>query len=268
VLLVSSGLLCALGLLAAVSGVLAARDASATAIATDRGFPGGRYFVVNCPFSHRNNDDPIVFPGEPGRSHDHTYLGNTSVDARSTPASLRGGETTCNVKSDAAGYWLPTLYAGQSPIVPFLALAYYVRRTSGYLRPFPADLRMVAGEATAKRAQSRTVVSWSCGGIGGARRFAVPPRCSRNQPLRYIVEFPNCWNGKSADSPNHKSHMAYSRRGRCPASHPVEVPKLVLVVFYEGVPAGAQLSSGKFGGHADFMNGWDPNVLAAYVQQI
>jgi hypothetical protein len=267
VLLAASGL-CALGLLAAVSTVLAAPDASATAIATDGGFPGGRYFVVNCPFSHRNNDDPIVFPGEPGRSHDHTYLGNTSVDARSTPSSLRGGETTCNVKSDAAGYWLPTLYAGQTPIVPFLALAYYVRRTSGYLRPFPADLRMVAGNSTATRAQSRSVVSWSCGGIGGARRFAVPPRCSRNQPLRYIVEFPNCWNGKSADSPNHKAHMAYSRRGRCPASHPVEMPKLVLVVFYEGVPAGAQLSSGKFGGHADFMNGWDPNVLAAYVQQI
>ena len=32
-------------------------------------FPGGRYFVIGCGFSHFNNDDPIVFPGQPGKAH-------------------------------------------------------------------------------------------------------------------------------------------------------------------------------------------------------
>jgi Domain of unknown function (DUF1996) len=61
------------------------------------GLYGGRgYFAVACRFSHRNHDDPIVFPGHRGRSHDHTYFGNTSTDAFSTPASLRNaGQTTC-----------------------------------------------------------------------------------------------------------------------------------------------------------------------------
>jgi hypothetical protein len=62
--------------------------------------------------------------------------------------------------------------------------------------------------------------------------------------------------------------MAYSVKGRCPASHPVAVPTLVLVLFYDAVPRGAQLSSGRFGGHADFMNGWSQDSLLAYVQQI
>jgi hypothetical protein len=231
-------------------------------------FPGGPNFFVSCGFSHRNNDDPIVFPGEPGRSHDHTYLGNRSADAHSTSASLRGGPTTCHVKSDAAAYWVPTLFAGRTPIVPFLGLAYYVRRTTGYLRPFPPDLKMVAGNANARRPQSTSVVSWSCGGIAGTPRFSAIPACARRKPLQFRIEFPNCWNGRSVDGPNHRQHMAYSAKGRCPTSHPVAVPALALVLFYEAVPRGAQLSSGKFGGHADFMNGWDQEVLLAYVQQI
>jgi hypothetical protein len=28
-------------------------------------------FISACSFSHRAPDDPIVFPGKPGLSHDH-----------------------------------------------------------------------------------------------------------------------------------------------------------------------------------------------------
>src|SRR5438034_2889321 len=44
----------------------------------------GVNFVSGCRFSHRNTDDPIVFPGQPGKSHDHTFIGNDSTDAFST----------------------------------------------------------------------------------------------------------------------------------------------------------------------------------------
>jgi hypothetical protein len=257
----------ALGVGVALGGALCATPGRSAA-PSESAFPGGRYFVVACPFSHRSNDDPIVFPGEPGRSHDHTFLGNRSTDAGSTPASLRGAVTTCNVKADAAAYWVPTLYVGLEPVVPFLGLAYYVRRTRGYLRAFPRDLRMVAGNANARRAQPISVVSWSCGGIGSTPRRSKVPACAADQPLQLRVEFPNCWNGRSIDSANHRRHMAYSVRARCPASHPVATPTLALVLFYDAVPRGARLSSGTFGGHADFMNGWGEDALTAYVQQI
>ena len=69
---------------------LGAAGAGASAEQLPRGglHTGRGYFAVPCQFSHRNQDDPIVFPGRPGRSHDHTYFGNTSTDANSTPASL------------------------------------------------------------------------------------------------------------------------------------------------------------------------------------
>ena len=34
-------------------------------------------------------DDPIVYPGQPGRSHLHQFYGNTAADAHSTFASIR-----------------------------------------------------------------------------------------------------------------------------------------------------------------------------------
>jgi len=42
-------------------------------------------FVSLCRFSHTAPDDPIVFPAQPGLSHDHTFFGNTTTSADSTP---------------------------------------------------------------------------------------------------------------------------------------------------------------------------------------
>ncbi len=224
-------------------------------------FPGGRYFVVGCGFSHRNNDDPIVFPGEPGRSHNHTYVGSREVNFTTTAATLRGSPTTCGNPSDSSTYWTPTLYDGREPIPPLVALAYYVRRTSTPTVPIPAGLKMVAGNPEAKRAQSKAIVSWSCGGIRQLPRYAVLPRCKGGKALQLRVDFPNCWNGKTLDLPDHRSHMRYASGGRCPQTHPVAIATIRLIFFYPPVPARAALSSGKFAAHADFINGWDQDVL-------
>jgi hypothetical protein len=229
------------------------------------GFPGGAYFNVVCGFSHRNNDDPIVHPGHPGLSHNHTYTGNRSVDASSTPDSLRGGPTTCDLDADASGYWAPTLYVGRDPIPPLTGIVYYVRRTIDEVEPFPEGLEIIAGNPAARRAQKRTIVSWGCGGIGGGTRFAVVPQCSEDDALELRVQFPNCWNGKASDSPNHRSHMAYASGGRCPATHPVAVPTMLFILLYPPVPKGARVASGTFGAHADFMNGWDQSALARFT---
>jgi hypothetical protein len=227
-------------------------------------FPGGRYFNVVCGFSHRNNDDPIVFPGESGRSHNHTYIGNREVDASTTTAKLLNGTTTCDEQADASTYWVPTLYDALEPAHPLGVLIYYTRHTDGPIVALPAGLKMVAGEAAAKRAQSKNIVSWSCGG-GAGKRFVVIPQCSEDSALVYNIRFPNCWNGRTTDSPDHKRHMAYSSAGACPKSHPVGVPTISLVFLYQPTTRHARLSSGKFGLHADFMNGWDQDYLARLV---
>jgi hypothetical protein len=224
-------------------------------------FPGGPYFVIGCGFSHRNNDDPIVFPGEPGRSHNHTYIGSRDADAWSTPATLRRSETTCGNAADASTYWTPTLYIGRDPVPPLVGVVYYVRRTLERVAPIPEGLKMVAGNPNAKRPQSKAIVSWSCGETRDVSRYTVVPACSINRALELRVTFPNCWNGRTLDSPDHKRHMAYASRGRCPESHPVAIPTIALIFFYPPMPARAVLSSGKFAAHADFINGWEQEVL-------
>jgi hypothetical protein len=237
-------------------------------------FYGRGYFAVGCGFSHRNNDDPIVFPRQMGLSHNHTYFGNTSTNAFSTAGTMRGGRTTCSLRADTAAYWVPTLLVDGRPVEPLGATVYYVRRTLDRVQAFPAGLQMIAGNAAARDPQGLGITLWSCA-QRGVRASATIPTCSvgsrslnsRRSGLRLQVNYPNCWNGSTLDSANHRSHMAYSVRGACPASHPVAVPALIIVVRY-GVAGGsdAQLSSvGQFSGHADFVNAWDQDTLERLV---
>jgi hypothetical protein len=232
---------------------------------------GGRgYFAVVCGFSHRNQDDSIVFFNQPGRSHDHTYFGNTSTKAGSTPASLRAaGGTTCRLRADTAAYWAPTLYVAGNAIRPRGAIVYYVRRTAEPVQAFPANLEVIAGTATARAAQGSRITYWSCGGRRGGRiASAEIPSCS-SPTLQLVVNFPNCWDGSRLDSADHKSHLAYSTNGVCPSTHAVEVPGITVQIHY-GVTGGpnAELSSGgDFSGHADFVNAWNQPTLERLVDR-
>src|SRR5689334_6245312 len=57
--------------LLAASAVVAAVAATASAATA----PAGAFFVLTCRFSHSAPDDPIVYPGQPNRSHDHVFVG-------------------------------------------------------------------------------------------------------------------------------------------------------------------------------------------------
>ncbi len=261
-------LIASVGLLVVGASVVLASNRPAVGADTlvrqaSRTFPGGPYFNVACGFSHRNNDDPIVFPGQPGRSHNHTFIGNRQVDASTTPESLKDGPSTCG-ELDSSTYWVPTLFEGVEPVTPLAAIVYYTRHTSGPVVSIPPGLKMVAGNAAAQRPQPKGIVSWSCGG-GAAKRFQAVPACPETTGLVFNLRFPNCWNGKTTDSPDHKRHMAYSSAGACPASHPVRLPTIGLVLIYSPTSKYARPASGKWGGHGDFMNGWDPDLLARLV---
>jgi Domain of unknown function (DUF1996) len=248
------------------TGYLAANGSATPSAALQRAsasFPGGPYFNVACGFSHRNNDDPILFPGEPGRSHNHTFIGNRHVDAATTPEALKDGDSSCG-ELDSSTYWVPTLFEGVDAQAPLAAVVYYTRHTSGPVASIPAGLKMVAGNANAKRPQPKGIVSWSCGG-GASTKYAVVVACPEDSVLVFNLRFPNCWNGKTTDSADHKRHMAYSAKGACPESYPVRLPTITVLFLYAPTSKFARPASGKFGAHGDFMNGWDQSLLARLV---
>jgi len=227
-------------------------------------------FIETCRFSHRAPDDPIVFPGKAGVSHDHTFVGNRSTNAFSTFGSLRSAGTTCQRREDTAAYWLPTLFQGSTPVLPVEATIYYRRGTFEKVRTFPRDLRMIAGDATATTPQDVRYVFWNCGRGGGRTPSSTVPTCPvvAKSSLRLHVRFPNCWNGRLTDSPDHKSHMAYSVRGHCPSSHPAAVPAITILFRYpsQGGQGFSLASGGQLSGHADFMNTWNPGALKRLVE--
>lgn len=234
--------------------------------------PQGRrgQFVVECRFSHEAPDDPIVYPNQPGASHLHEFFGNTTTDAASTLASMSVAKTTCDQQLDRAAYWAPALYDGDRRVPSVKSTAYYragLDVDPETVEPYPAGLAMIGGSAAATTTQPVEVVAWTCGTSG--LRDRVPPSCAADRSLRVIITFPDCWNGTDLDSADHKSHVAYSHAGRCPATHPVAIPQLQFSVEYDhhGPTAGLRLASGPiFTGHADFVNVWDPVKLATEVK--
>jgi Domain of unknown function (DUF1996) len=164
---------------------------------------------------------------------------------------------------------MPTLLADAAPVVPLGATIYYRRHTLAATQPFPAGLEIVAGNAHATAPQDERVVFWNCGVAGGVARSVTPPTCpnSNADGLRLHVSFPDCWNGKDLDSPDHHGHMAYSAKGLCPAGYPVPVPAITVIFRYPTMGgAGVTLSSGGLlTGHADFFNAWNETTLTRLV---
>ena len=230
----------------------------------------GVNFVSGCRFSHRNADDPIVFAGEPGRSHDHTFLGNDTTNAFSTLDTLKAGTSSCRRPGDTAAYWVPSLVTstGQA-IEPLRATVYYRRRTLAPVRAFPQGLKVIAGNSKATAAQGLRITSWNCGPVAEIRPQATIPTCpdALRQGLALHVQFPDCWDGVNLDTPDHQSHMAYSVRGACPAGHAVAVPALQVNVRYPsaGGPGLVLSSGGQLSGHADFFNAWRQPALVRLV---
>ncbi len=236
-------------------------------------------FVAYCPFSHRLADDPIVFPGQPGVAHMHSFFGSTVVDAFSTAADLLAGGTTCDPLADRSAYWVPTLWEYGVPVEPEQATFYYFVGTAvrTKIRPFPLGLRVIAGNGSRSGpTDGPSRYKWSCRGDGTSSTgdFAI---CPQGHELELLLNFPDCWNGSDLDSPNHQSHMTYSAAGQCPATHPVPVPQLQFKLRYPtSGSAGLSLSVGSgdhahtdgrgWTAHGDFFNAWEPAAQRARIE--
>ena len=252
---------------AALAAVPVAGSAPASARSKALSRLAGVNFISTCAYSHENNDDLILYPGQPGLSHLHQYVGNDSTNAMSTQASLLSGTTSCRRSADTAAYWAPALISGTTPVTPISATIYYRRSTLKAVHPFPQGLRMIAGDSHATSPQSLRITSWNCGVFADVPPSSAIPTCPAGSNLRLHVRFPSCWDGKNLDSVDHKSHMAYAVGGRCPKDHPVSVPAIELIMKYPSLGgAGLQLSSGgQYSGHADFVDAWQQPELRRIV---
>jgi hypothetical protein len=229
----------------------------------------GVNFVSRCTFTHRAPDDPIVYPGQPGASHDHSFVGNRTTSASSSLASLLAGGTTCERRGDTAAYWMPTLFVDGQAVTPTFAQIYYRRKTTAHVEAFPPGFRMIAGSAKATSPQPLRVTFWNCGADGGVAPTSTVPTCpdARRHALRLHVTFPSCWDGTNLDSADHQSHVTYPVAARCPSRFAHALPQISLIYRYPATGAGnVSLASGSpLSAHADFFNAWRQSDLQALV---
>jgi hypothetical protein len=260
---------------AAVLSIPASANATFAKVSTSsKDYPQRVDWVTACTPVKTAPDDPIVFPGQPGRSHLHVFSGNRSVTASSTALTLAKAPTTCTNAADHASYWMPALMVNGVRVNPYTTRAYYRAGTyngRAIVAP-PFGLKMVAGDAMAMAAQHANIAGFHCripdqGAVVGKQ--SLPPQCPGNSILEASVVFPNCWDGHHLDSANHRTHMSYATNYKCDAAHPVQIPQLTIA---ERFPAGsthgkitlASMNS-PYTLHADFINAWAPAVLKTLV---
>ena len=196
-------------------------------------------------------DDPLVYYKQAGASHLHQVWGNEEFDADTTPADLAGSAgTNCNATPyslNRSSYWMPALVHENGDVVrPDLVTVYYKRKTStsaycnsastkfiGTCVGLPTQIRFIFGWDSSRPTATVRGASWYCTG-GDNRHYAdldgvFASGCKAGDTLVANTLAPNCWDGKHLDSPDHRSHMAYTdySRGpeRCPASHPYLIPQ-------------------------------------------
>jgi hypothetical protein len=101
------------------------------------------------------------------------------------------------------------------PIAPDAAIFYYKQgyalTPSSIIQPLPAGLRMIAGDPTNAAPDPGPTVFKCIGGPNDSNDQYGPsiPNCDAGAQVFHTITFPQCWDGKNLDSPDHKSHMSY-----------------------------------------------------------
>jgi hypothetical protein len=210
------------------------------------------------------------------------FFGNTGTNASSTASSLltTGNGTCAGGTLNRSSYWIPSLIdtaTGQvvppSPEVVFYYKTGYSGVANTAVRTMPTGLRMIAGDAMNAAANYTTAYRWVCHNNYPQNGLSIQ-NCAVGDELELNVFFPQCWDGRNLDSPDHKSHMAYANGG-CPASHPVALPLLSVNVKWPITRVNQsstwRLSSDTYTGpagysaHADFFHAWDAATMQMFV---
>ncbi|KAI7543075.1 hypothetical protein KC331_g7603 [Hortaea werneckii] len=226
---------------------------------------------VASPFMYKNID-PIVFPGEYGKSHLHSFFGSDAVTINTNSSEeLRQGCTNAENPNDLSVYWVPTLLyqSGDSwePVPVARFSAYYGLGDTPAEIPIPEDLQMVAGDASATSMEEMPTepnIEWFCeyDDTSSWDENGFPSEgCSTH--LQQLLYFPNCVNTDTLETA-YKDGKPGSYHD-CPSGMQA-MPQLRFSIRYEmrdvlsdgwSGTAPLKLASGNaYSSHGDFINGW------------
>ncbi len=231
-------------------------------------------FRAVCPAGVVKQTDPIVYPGQPGRSHFHEEAGNLGFDPFSDPNTvITSGNSTCRGGiANRSMYWVPVVYeTGTGKYIGSVGWTTYYKSgkftqinttppTLGQpainFSHIPTNLRIIAGDPTSQTADTYyagvKVVSkrWSCQGQANVMYGNAIPDCDVGAHLQLEIFMPQCWDGVNLDSPDHKSHMSYGvpvlnkpvdpahpnwTHTECPITHPAVLPGISFQIAYPTV---------------------------------
>ncbi|KAL6244706.1 hypothetical protein RBB50_008234 [Rhinocladiella similis] len=253
------------------------------------------YWRMACSVSQTARVDPILNPGGVA-SHVHKFAGGNNVNQNSDFDSLRQSTcSSCEVQKDASAYWTPQLYFAHSngvveEVPNYGMTVYYVGRgDQSNTKPFPPGFKMISGDTTARSYDQTTLTYMNTRPVADRVSFRCINEANDIPETHYIndtncvnglraqINFQSCWDGSNLylDDSAHVAYLSNIDSGSCPPSHPVSIPGLFFEVLYFtnniDQSAGGEFvfSNGDttgFGFHADFLNGWDMNVLDNAVE--
>ena len=280
-------------------------DGSSTA---NNGRAGDGNFRVSCQYSHFSYDDPILKPGQTGAAHLHMFFGKTNTNAFTNKENIaKSGGGTCNgFALNRSAYWTPALLDSRDKaIIPKQILVYYksTRVPEFGVNRMPQGLQLLGGNIPGSNnvpSATSSNVFWSCGANGAQDKNATKSRkdltksgtlaelgskCRGDEPINATIYFPQCVAKDASGNIRLSSRDSLSHTFRlknvtdaCPASHPVRIPELAILLYYPslndlnltsladwklssdmGAPAGSTL-------HADWMGGWQDKTMDLWVQ--
>ncbi|MFF9127093.1 DUF1996 domain-containing protein [Streptomyces sp. NPDC014889] len=252
-----------------------------------------------------NSDNVIVAPGVTnGAHHFHDYTGNQGNNAFASDDDLAKADTSCADKGDKSTYYWPVLRlqdgtrerdadapgggtegnAGRI-VTPKQVTLSFEGSPRGKVTAMPRFLRIITGDAKAfVNGTANANASWSCTGFEDRQLKDKYPLCPKGSDVVRTFRFQSCWDGRNADSANHRTHVAFADgEGNCPEGFRA-IPQLVQRIVY-GVDAPSLDDGGAttplfavdsfpeqlhkpVTDHGDFINVFDEDLMGRMVDCI